>query len=119
MDNIIEQAIDKIKAEMSNNASLKIIGEHVLKHLEVNKKAARSIVEGKKTIKGSIAAMRKEAEKVKVGNMAILTEEEGFKIVDKYFGFVGVQEEMEVHEAQKEEVKTKKKFSMGLADLGL
>ena len=118
MDKIIEQAIEKVKEEMKNS-SLKIIGEYVLKHLEVNKNAAKNIVEGKKNLKGSIDAMRREAEKVKVGNMAILTEEEGFKIVDKYFGFVGVQEEMEVREAPKEELKTKKKFSMGLEDLGL
>lgn len=120
MDEVIEKAIAKIKTEMKKNGYAKVIGEHLLKHIEVNKETAKEIVEGKKSLMGSLGEMRKAAEKVKEGNVAVLTDEEGFKIVDKYFNLVGTQEEISVKEAPRvEEVKKKKRLDLSLDSIGL
>lgn len=125
---MIDKAKEKIKEEIakSNNVSIKVIGEYLLKQIEVNKSAAEKIVDGQKTIEGSLQAMAKEAKKVAVKGSAVLTDEEGFKIVSKYYGFEGVQQELvvpgNVENARKEEVtddKPKKRFSMDIGDLGL
>lgn len=39
-----------------------------------------------KTIMGSLTEMQKAAGKVKVGNVGVLTDEQGYAIVLKYFG---------------------------------
>ena len=119
MDEIIEQAIEKVKEEMNSkpNGYKKIIGNHVIGNLAVNKASAKEIVNGNKTLAGSLEAMRKEAEKFKEGNVAVLTDEEGFKVVDKYYGFIGIQTEINISD-KKEEVK-KNKLDLSLESLGL
>lgn len=90
---VIQQAIEKIKEEMEKdkNPYTTVIGNYVLKNIEVNKPSAEKIVECKKTISGSLEAMKKEAQKVAKNGVGILTDEEGFAIVAKYFEFEGVQ----------------------------
>lgn len=107
---MIEKAIEKIKAEMEKDKALhiQVVGDYLLKQIEINKTAATAIVKEGKTIKGSIEEMRKEAQKKAVGGCGVLTDSEGFEIVRKYFGFEAVQDEMigvQVHEI-KEEVKS-------------
>lgn len=106
---MIEKAIEKIKAEMDKGkgAYIKVIGKYVLRHIEINKKAAEKIASGEKTLKGSIEAMRKEAEKNKSDNVGVLTDEEGFRIVRKYFEFEAIQDEIMGVKVQeiKEEIK--------------
>lgn len=106
---MIEKAIEKIKAEMEKDKApyIQVIGNYLLKQIEINKTAATAIVKEGKTIKGSVEEMRKEAQKKAVGGCGVLTDAEGFEIVRKYFGFEAVQDEMigiQVHEI-KEEVK--------------
>lgn len=60
-----------------------------MRHLEANPSAAEKIIVKEKSIKGSIAEMRKEAEKQKVGNVAVLSDAEGFAAVLKYYGIEG------------------------------
>lgn len=107
---MIEKAIEKIKAEMEKDKApyIQVIGNYLLKQIEINKTAATAIVKEGKTIKGSVEEMRKEAQKKAVGGCGVLTDAEGFEIVRKYFGFEAVQDEMigiQVHEI-KEEVKS-------------
>lgn len=84
---MISEAIKKINDEMEKekNPYVKVIGEYLLGVIRNNEGAAESVLDKEKTIMNSLEAMRKEAEKVKVGNMAILSDEEGFSIVLKYF----------------------------------
>lgn len=86
---MIIQAENKIKAEMEKekNPYVKTVGDFLIGYIKRNEAEAEKIVaDEKKTIMGSIEAMRKEAGKNKVDNMAMLTPEQGFAVVLKYFG---------------------------------
>lgn len=106
---MIEKAIEKIKAEMEKNKAphIQVVGNYLLKQIEINKAAATAIVKEGKTIKGSVENMQKEAKKNAVNGCGVLTDAEGFEIVRKYFGFEAVQDEiMEVKVQEiKEEIK--------------
>ena len=87
---MINLAIEKIKTEMAanaNNSYIQAVGTMLLDYnTEVTHEAAERILTEGKTISGSLAEMRKIAETKKVGNCAVLTDQEGFAIVLKYFG---------------------------------
>ena len=93
---MIEKAIEKIKAEMEKNKDqhIQVIGNYLLKQIEINKAAATAIVQDGKTILESVKEMRKVVEKRAVNGCGILTDSEGFEIVRKYFGFEAVQDEI-------------------------
>lgn len=116
---MIEKAIEKIKAEMEKDKApqIQIVGQYLLKQIEINKGAAIAIVQEGKTIIGSITEMEKVAKSKAVRGCGILTDAEGFEIVRKYFGFEAVQDEMmgvqvqeikEMVKAPTEEVKPNK-----------
>lgn len=89
---MLDKARSKIKAEMEQNAKsayIKVVGEFVLKHLKAHPEVAEKILVEDKTIKDSLAEMRKVAAKQKVGNVAVLTDQEGFEVVLKYFEIDG------------------------------
>lgn len=82
-------AIAKIQAEMEankNNAYVQVVGEFLLQHLATNPQDAEKILNQDKTILKSLEEMCKVAKKKKVGNCAVLTDQEGFGVVLKYFG---------------------------------
>lgn len=82
-------AIEKLKDEMSknkNNPYIHVVGEFLIQHLNGNPESFKKVLEEGKTIGKSLEEMRKAAEKKKVGNCAVLTDQEGFEIVLKYFG---------------------------------
>jgi hypothetical protein len=86
---MLNKAIEKIKSEIDvnkNNPYIQAVGELLLQHLQVNPSNAEKIVQEGKNIGQSLAEMRKAAEKKKVGSFAVLTDQEGFGIVLKYFG---------------------------------
>lgn len=85
------QAIAKLKNEMEKdkNPYVQIVGGFLINHLETNPESAEKILNADKTIGKSLNEMRKAAEKKKVGNCAVLTDQEGFEIVLKYFGIEG------------------------------
>lgn len=85
---MLEEAIKKIKEEMdkNNNPYVKVVGEFLVQHLNTNSDSAEKILDKEKSIIKSLDEMRKAAEKKKVGNCAVLTDQEGFEIVLKYFG---------------------------------
>lgn len=85
--------MDKIRAEMENNQGnsyIQVVGNFVLQHINDNPAAAERILTEGKTLKGSLDAMRKVAEGKKVGGMAVLTPEEGYKAVLGYFGIQAI-----------------------------
>lgn len=85
---MLTDAIAKIQAEMAssnNNPYILAVGGFMLQHLEANPEDAGKVLVKDKTLAKSLEAMRKAAEKKKVGNMAVLTDAEGFAIVLDYF----------------------------------
>ncbi|MBB6218208.1 hypothetical protein HNQ80_004348 [Anaerosolibacter carboniphilus] len=89
---MLEKAISKLRTEMGqNNANpyIQVVGQFLLSHLESNPDTAEKIMNSEKTIAKSLSEMEKEAKKKKVGNCAVLTDQEGFGIVLKYFGIEG------------------------------
>ena len=86
---MLDKARSKIKAEMEHNSNstyIKVVGNFLLQHLEAHPDAAEKILVEDKTITKSLAEMRKVAEKQKNGNVAVLTDQEGFAVVLQYFG---------------------------------
>lgn len=119
---MIEEAKKKVNDEMEKckDKFTKVIGIYILQQIEVNKDAAEKIVKGEKTIKGALDEMKKEAKKVAVGGCGILTDEEGFKIVEKYYGFNAIQTEIKGKEDVIPviiETPKKAKFGVSIEDL--
>jgi excinuclease UvrABC nuclease subunit len=87
----MQEVVSKIKAEMEKekNPYVQVVGGFLLQHLDKNPHDAEKILVQDKTIQKSLEAMKKEAEKKKVGNCAVLTDAEGFAVVLKYFGIDG------------------------------
>lgn len=86
---MIQNAIKKLRTEMEKNANntyIKMVGGTILKHLEENPNIADKIMDKDKTITKSLDAVRKVAEKKKVGNCAVMEDQECYEIVFKYFG---------------------------------
>lgn len=86
---MLNQAIAKIDQEIESkkgNKYIKAIGEYLKGHLREHEEDAEKILVESKSIEKSIGAMKQEASKNKVGNMAMISDEEGYKIVLKYFG---------------------------------
>ncbi|MFZ5352769.1 MAG: hypothetical protein ACOZCL_08600 [Bacillota bacterium] len=87
---MIDKAISKIRAEIEKNNGnqyIQYVGSFLLKELEANPTAAEKILTEGKTIAKSLDAMAEEAKKKpRIGSCAMLTPEEGFKVVLKYFG---------------------------------
>jgi len=81
-------AMDKIRDEMAKSKDnyVQVVGEYLTDYLLAHPEAEAALLEKGKSIEGSLAAVRKEAEKVKTGNMAILDVKTVFGIVAGYFG---------------------------------
>lgn len=85
----MDDAIKKLQAEISasnSNAYVKLIGNFLVSFLKSNPEEAGKFMAEGKTITKSLDAMNTEAKKKAVNGMAMLTDEEGFEIVLKYFG---------------------------------
>ena len=86
---MLEQAIKKLETEIeqnNNNSYIRVVGDYLLQHLIANPNSAEKIMAEGKTVAKSLDEMRKAAEKKKVGNCAVLTDQEGFAVVLKYYG---------------------------------
>ena len=85
---MLEKAIDKIKAEVEankSNSNIMTIGDFLIRRLGLCIGGAEKVLQDGKTIKGSIDEMRKVAMAKAVNGCGMLTDEEGFGIVLKYF----------------------------------
>ena len=86
---MLDKAVSKIKSEMEQNsksAYIKVVGNFLLQHLEAHPESSEKILVEDKTIANSLAEMRKVAAKQKDGNVAVLTDQEGFSVVLQYYG---------------------------------
>ncbi|MFB5192774.1 Cas9 inhibitor AcrIIA9 family protein [Alicyclobacillus fastidiosus] len=82
------EAISKVRAELTgnnNNSYVQAVGIFLLQRLEEHPEFAENVLAPGKTILKSLDAMRKVAEKKKVGNCAVLTDAEGFAVILDYF----------------------------------
>lgn len=89
---MIAKAIEKLQSEMTQNTTnpyIQVVGGFLLQHLAENPQDAEKILVADKTIAKSLGEMQKEAAKKKVGSCAVLTDQEGFAVVLKYFGIKG------------------------------
>jgi len=108
---MIEKAILKIKEEIkkSNDPYVQVIGNYVLKQIEINIDAAEKIVAEDKTVKKSLEEVKKVAKGKAKNGCAVMADDEVFKLVDKYYGFkakqISTHEIIVREEAPKEEVK--------------
>lgn len=94
---MIEKAIEKIKKEMGqkrDNAYIQTIGEFLLKQIEINRNAAESINAGSKTIEKSLKEVEAIARKKAVNGCAVMSDNEVFGIVKKYYGFEAIQDKI-------------------------
>ena len=118
---MVEKAIEKIKKEMEKGTPyIQAIGNYVLTQIEVNGEAAKEVVDGKKTLKDALEKVRNEPKKQAVGNCAVLTDEEVFKIVAEYYGFTAEQPnatKVVIDEPVKEKKEEHKNFSVDLKSL--
>jgi hypothetical protein len=94
---VLSDAKAKLKAEIEaskSNPYVQVVGQFLLQHLDANPEAAEKVLAADKTIAKSLDEMKKAAEKKKVGNCAVLTDQEGFVVVLKYFGIDGAPTEV-------------------------
>lgn len=85
---MIKEATLKLKEEMDKSKKdtyVQVVGEFLMKYIELNPGLAEKIMNKEKTIKKSLDAMKEAARKKKVGNCAVLADQEGFEIVLKYY----------------------------------
>ncbi|SDW97767.1 hypothetical protein SAMN04489725_12527 [Alicyclobacillus hesperidum] len=83
-----EKAVEKITLEMNANEHhpyVQVIGRFLLAHLEQHPEHAERILAEGKTILKSLDAMRRYAETKRVGNVAVISDADGFGIVLQYF----------------------------------
>lgn len=86
---MVEQAMAKLGAELRVervNPYVAAVGNFLMDFLKDNPSSAEKFMAEGKTIIGSMKEVRKEAQKVQVGNCGVLTSDQGFEIVLKYFG---------------------------------
>lgn len=118
---MFNKAIEKINKEMvqnNGNNYIQVVGSFLLQHLESNPNSAGKILTEGKTIGNSLNEMRNVAEKKKVGNCAVLTDQEGFEVVLNYFGIGGKPIEVGATKIiQEAKPVVKKSFDVSLDEL--
>lgn len=108
-----EAAHTKLINEMKGHESeptYECILDYLMKQAE-NEAAADLMLDSKKTIKGAVDHMTAAARKKATGGSYVMTDDEGFKIIDEYYGF-GTQAL-----AENGENKTSKLIDFDLDDL--
>lgn len=90
MKHEVIDVFEKECEENPDNMTLRMICNHVVEKLQhASEDVLKNILNKKLTLNGAIGEMRKVAEKRKSGSCAVLSDEEGFKIIDEYFGISG------------------------------
>lgn len=90
-----EKAIEKIKKEMDKNIGnlyIQVIGDYLLKQIELNKEAMKKICSEKNSIGKSIKEIEKIARKSTANGNLEISENGLFKIIREYYKFEAVQE---------------------------
>lgn len=87
--NKISDAITKINTEMQKDARNKyyeVVGQYVIDRI-TDEQSAELVLAVGKTLSGACDAIKAIALKYKTGNVAVVSDADGFAAVDKYFGF--------------------------------
>lgn len=89
MNDYCNKAMDKIRDELAahpNQPAIAVLGEYITARLQCDPGLAPRILDGKKSLTGALDAIRGEAKKRQHGGVAVVSDAEGFAIVDQYFG---------------------------------
>lgn len=101
---MLQEIINNFENECEKNPNdmmKRIICNRMVEKLQTaSDEILKNIIDSKLTISGSIERMKKEASKNKTGGYAVLTDEQGYKIIDEYFG-LNTSSDTKVKEAQK------------------
>ncbi len=84
-----EKAIEKINAEMQKNPDnqyIEIIGQYIIDKCESDAAAEKVLAAGK-TLSGCLDKIKAAAKKKAINGVGVVTEDEAFAEVNKYFGF--------------------------------
>lgn len=114
---MLERAENKIREEIKNSKNshyVQIVGEMMLDYLKTNPNASEKFLQEDKSIEKSLDEMRKVAETKKQGNCAVLSDQEGFNVVLKYFGVKDVSVPLVSKPAQ---LSKESDFNVNLEDL--
>lgn len=85
LTNVIDAAIGKLKVEkQKSNPYESIIADYLMANSS-EEMLARAIRKKGKSVKKALASMTEQARRVKVGNMAILTDRQGYALVRAYY----------------------------------
>lgn len=85
LTNVIDAAIGKLKVEKQKaNPYESIIADYLMANSS-EEMLARAIRKKGKSVKKALASMTEQARRVKVGNMAILTDRQGYALVRAYY----------------------------------
>ena len=83
-------AIEKINTEMQKRPDdlyMEIIGHYIIDRCGADEACEKKASAEGKTLTGAVTAVRNAAQKKAVSNCAVLTPDEVFSNIDKYFGF--------------------------------
>lgn len=86
---MLREALTKLQAEIAEaepDSYTSYVGAFLMEHVRKNPHHAPLIMIEGKSIAGSLDAMRTEANKKKKDNFAMLTPDQGFAVVLKYYG---------------------------------
>ncbi|MDP4095450.1 hypothetical protein OIN60_01415 [Paenibacillus sp. P96] len=86
---MLQQALQKLQQEIgkhSKDAYVQHVGAFLMGYVRQHQEHAAFILTEGKTITGSLAAMKEEARKKQSNRVGVLSDQEGFDIVLKYFG---------------------------------
>lgn len=105
---MLEKTIAKIKREMNKgkkNLYIQVIGDYLLKQIELNKEAMKKICSENNSIEKSIKEIEKIARENSINGSLVISENGIFKIIREYYNFEAIQEkfiELEMDEILQE-----------------
>ncbi|QOS77932.1 hypothetical protein JNUCC31_25020 [Paenibacillus sp. JNUCC31] len=94
---MIQQALQKLQQEMSaksKDAYVQHVGSFLTGYVRNHPEHAAFVLTDGKTIIGSLNAMKEEAKKKQSNGVGVLSDQQGFEIVLKYFGVPSKQEQV-------------------------
>lgn len=87
------QKLEKEAEEMKMRRDIVYIMEHLRERIHKNPALAEKVLDQKKTLKGAYDSMAAEARRM---NTPCISDEEGFEIIEKYYGFDTVADDASV-----------------------
>lgn len=92
---MLQSVIDALEKECKkngNNPMYETISNYIIEKCEANSQTLEKVkkaIDEKKSISGAVSKMREAAKKRAVGGCGVLTDEEGYAIVEGFFGIKG------------------------------